>query len=202
MFEQYISLGKTLRRYYRGYGGLRTFLTSPLTHVAMLFTLIACTGGADMDWRAVSAATLPAILGFSLAAYVLIFTLMGGELHTALSQIIESRRSVNYLSLINSTFFHAIFVQVITYLFSVFSKGDLVTSLAEGYNVFGLDGWAAEEFWVGLTDAVGIFLTTYSLLLVVGVLIAVFRLASATDASTPTDALPSSPNSSDPPSIP
>jgi hypothetical protein len=166
-------------------------LLSPLTHAALIVAAIYSFGGVSFDWRSVAISTLPTVLGFSLAAYVIIFTLMGGELHSALTQIIAKRRSANYLLIINSTFFHAIFVQVVAYIYSIFSRGDLFAAMARGNHIIGFPALDAEILLISATNLTGAFLTSYSLFLILGILVAVFRLASATqprpDRSTETE---------------
>jgi hypothetical protein len=103
---------------------------------------------------------------------------MGGELHTALGKTIDDSRAVNYLTMVNSTFFHAIILQIITYIFSIVSRGSIIYNIISKYfYLFGFDGRFIAEYLPIISWFIGTFLALYSLTLTISVLIAVYRLA-------------------------
>lgn len=157
-------------------------MLSPLVHLSIVFTAITLFSGNAFNWRLACQGFLPTILGFGLTAYVLIFTLIGGDLHRTLATGMKPDQSASYLSMINSTFFHALFFQIITLIYSYVSSTYFFYKLLNNKIVLNsIDGDAALSYFYTVTSAFGYFLTYYSIMLLFSTSIAVFRLARATE---------------------
>lgn len=156
-------------------------LGSPLFHLAIFLTVIISVGGLDFKWREASQSLLPTLLGFGLTAHVLIFTLIGGELHRFLSTRSSEQVPASYLQIVNSTFFHVIFVQFVSLTYSYINSSHFFEKILFGKVFFGsVSGVQALNSFASIGNIVGIFGLNYSLLLVISTLISVFRLAEAT----------------------
>lgn len=116
-----------LADYFRRFGGLTAVLLSPYTLMAALITA-ACWG----DWRSSAwpdtpLATLPALLGFSLAAYALLLAFGDENFRAFLAEenVSEPGTDVpadNVLLGISAIFLHFIVVQVVALLMAVVAK--------------------------------------------------------------------------------
>ena len=172
----YAALRSIFRIYWQEYGGFRELIASPFLHFAALATVFYGFGALEFSWREFVLSSLPTILGFSLAAYAITFSLMGSALHRALSIAVDQRRGIPLINIVNSTFFHVLLFQVLALVYAVLSQGSLAANslamlpLTDEAKVAGVQSVA------GFTDIFGFFLTTYSLMLLMSVGIAMFRL--------------------------
>lgn len=172
----YRALLSIFRIYWREYGGVKELVCSPFFHLSLLASLFYSLGWIEFSWREFVISSLPTILGFSLAAYAITFSLMGSALHRALSIAIDKRRGISLIGIVNSTFFHVLVFQIITLTYAIFSKGRLADQLISS---LPLESDASDQIYNGIfqfADVFGFFLTTYSLMLLLSVGIAMFRL--------------------------
>ncbi len=172
----YRQLREILSLYRREYGGFFEWLSSPFVHVSAGVALLATANVITLDWRHLAEEVLPTALGFSLAAYTITFTLMGSTLHTALRTAINQRRNVTLLTMVNVTFFHIVFIQVLALFFAIVSNGGFfydVLGRPEGTN-----SYPGRAFFLISESAnfVGAFLTIYAVTLLFSIAIAMYRL--------------------------
>jgi hypothetical protein len=172
----YKGLLSTIKQYWTEYGGLSDFLRSPFTHFSLAATLLYALGFIEIEWRKIVMDSLPTVLGFSLAAYTITFTLMGSALHRALASAIDNTSGHSLLRIVNSTFFHVVVFQSFALIYALLSKGSLFHSLIN---------WIVESpevaAWINrkivfLGDVLGCFLSVYAFFLLLSVGIAMFRL--------------------------
>jgi len=69
---EYGDFWKDARSYYICYGGFWKIVWSPYTHGAVLVTILCIGKVLDGTWMITPLAVLPALLGFTLAAYALL----------------------------------------------------------------------------------------------------------------------------------
>ncbi len=69
--KEYVVFGRDVISYVRAFGLMGMF-TSPYAHLALLGTLVCRGIWSASDWYATPLAVLPALLGFTLAAYALL----------------------------------------------------------------------------------------------------------------------------------
>ena len=122
----YSALFSIVRSYWRDNGGFSAWVSSPFFHASFIFSLLYLAGVISIDWREIAKSSLPTILGFSLAAYTITFTLMGSALHRALSVAIDKKSGISLIRIVNATFFHVILFQAIALLYSLTSNGDFL----------------------------------------------------------------------------
>jgi hypothetical protein len=174
----YVALFIVLKGYWRDNGGFRAWVSSPFFHGSFLFSVLYLFNVIDFEWREVARNSLPTILGFSLAAYTITFTLMGSALHRALSAAIDKKVGIPLIRIVNASFFHVILFQAFALLFALSTKGDFFI------RHFGSKAGASnyKELIVAVTcyggAFVGCFLTIYAIFLLISVGIAMFRLGA------------------------
>lgn len=149
-------------------------MSSPIVHISILVSILNVLTLLEIDWRTLSISIIPTILGFSLAAYAITFTLMGGALHNALSAAHDSDDRPLFIS-INATFFHNLLFQIACLSFAALSKGTFIARVIERYFNSGT-AVGLIKFEVGLGNAVGSFLISYAILLLLSSAVAMFRL--------------------------
>jgi hypothetical protein len=172
----YKTLLLILKTYWRDYGGFREWVASPFLHAAIVITGLYGLGVISFDWRALASSSLPTMLGFSLAAYTITFTLMGSALHRALSSAIDKDSGTPLIRIVNATFFHIVLFQSLALFNAVATQGSFFWEKLGGLPGFG----SFRSFVLGITfhggNLLGCFLITYSILLLFSVGFAMFRL--------------------------
>ena len=172
----YRGLLSTMKQYWTEYGGLRDFLRSPFTHFSLAATGLYVLGFIEVEWRKIVMDSLPTVLGFSLAAYTITFTLMGSALHRALSSAIDHTSGHSLLRIVNSTFFHVVVFQSFALIYALLSKGSLFPSLINWIiESPEISTWINQKIFF-LGDVLGCFLSLYAFFLLLSVGIAMFRL--------------------------
>ena len=176
MARAYSSLLSILSRYWQDYGGLSEWIKSPFVHVSALVAALNVLQVIDYPWRQLSISALPTILGFSLAAYTITFTLMGSRLHSALSLAIYPGRNASLLISVNATFFHVVFIQALALIFSIVTNGTFFwVQLGTQLDIDTLTGRAL-IIVIYFTELIGSFLVNYAIILLFSIAIAMFRL--------------------------
>lgn len=173
MYKALISIFCT---YWRDYGGLKELFLSPFFHLSIVSSILYALGVVTFSWREFVLSSLPTILGFSLAAYAITFSLMGSAIHRALSVAIDDRQGISLKNIVNSTFFHVLVVQVFSLIYAILSKGSLIANfIKEATSSDHHTSDVVNRFYFA-GDVFGFFLTTYSVTLLLTVGIAMFRL--------------------------
>ena len=170
-----------IRRYFRAYGGWAAIFRSPLFLVAVVVTTLGYGNWWSSDkWAGTSQAIIPNLLGFSLGTYAILFSLMTGRLKRAL-RAAKNDRDVTFLDEINATFFHFILVQVSALIWAFLYQGTALFDLVQAIQPY----WPciAVVFAVlkALGGGIGFLLLIYSITLIVGAALAVYRLALIVD---------------------
>lgn len=172
----YAALRTIFGKYWQEYGGIPELFSSPFLHFAALATVFYGFGALEFSWREFVLSSLPTILGFNLAAYAITFSLMGSALHRALSIAVDQRRGIPLINIVNSTFFHVLLFQVLALVYAVFSQGSLAARVLAMLPLTDEAKVSGVQLIADFTDIFGFFLTTYSLMLLMSVGIAMFRL--------------------------
>lgn len=198
MFNQYGGLAFAIKTYWKDYGGWKDVIQSPILHVSVLFSFAAYFGLIIMDWRALTVGMMPTILGFSLAAYAITFSLMGSKMHVALARAKDGNGKPLVIS-VNATFFHNVFIQALALSFAVLSNGPLIAIILRK----SLSAGKAVDRLVSIEVAVGSFvgplLLCYAVLLLFSSGLAMFRLGRLAPASVATPTAVA--NDADPPPV-
>ena len=123
-WDQYAGMLEDLRDYFRRYGGVKALLTSPYTLVATFVTVVCWGSWRSANWPDLALSVLPALLGFTLAAYALLLA-FGDERFRAFlaEQQAEATGTAvpedNALLGISAIFLHFIVVQVVAILLAI-----------------------------------------------------------------------------------
>jgi hypothetical protein len=169
-----------LKRYFRAYGGWSGIFGSPLFLGAVLIAALNYRQWLVSGWTDKVYALLPNLLGFSLGTYAIIFSLLTNRIKLAM-RILKNNNSVSYLEQVNSTFFHFIFVQVITLIWSIIFDGSILRDIAIIFKGKVPIVWSAFLFSAKIGSFVGYLLMIYSIFLVIGAALAIYRLALIVD---------------------
>lgn len=182
MIGQWKTLIKWLARYFQAYGGVRGAIASPFFGFSIIVAGLSYANWLkpEPDWVEEVESLIPNLLGFSLGTYAILFSIIGSRLKGALRQI-KAPHGVSYLESINATFFHFIFVQVITLLWAFLFQGSFLIDLLKLLTPFcpPLEQVGVWVFRCG--SFIGCFLLVYSVLLTVAAALAVYRLALIRD---------------------
>ncbi len=171
-----------IRRYFKAYGGWSSVLHSPLFIFSLILSAISYHSWVEDRWTSVAQSIIPNLLGFSLGTYALLFSLMTSRLKRALKAV-KNENNVTYLDEINATFFHFIFVQVLSLMWSFLYQSTIIydISLLTDFRFSSATRIFQTMQYVG--GFVGFAMLVYSLTLVVGSALAVYRLALIVDPS-------------------
>jgi hypothetical protein len=181
MASQLKPFASRIRRYFRAYGGWSAIFRSPLFLVAVSVAALSYGNWSESDkWAGTSQSLIPNLLGFSLGTYAILFSLMTGRLKRALKAE-KNDRGVSFLDEINATFFHFILVQVSALIWAFLYLGTSLSDLVQAIQ----PTWpfVATLFAVlkALGGGIGFVLLIYSITLIVGAALAVYRLALIVD---------------------
>jgi len=176
-WSQFSGFAKVLKRYLRDYGGMSAVVSSPLFVVSLFIAGIDYDTWLHAKWVELSQSLIPSLLGFSLGTYAILFSLMTGRLKKAL-QTMQVSPGVSYLAMVNATFFHFIFVQILALVWAFLYAGTAMADVAGALGPFL--PWVAPAFAVmsALGSFIGFQLLVYSFMLILGSALAVYRLAS------------------------
>jgi hypothetical protein len=174
---QYGSLWTTLRKFFRGYGGLRALSQSPYLHGAIVFCLLSfplwLTGGAVE----LAVAVVPALLGFSVAAFTLSLGIGSEKFRIIFASSIKGGRSAQ--AELSDSFLHFILMQVFALLIAFFGYGHPIRSLIHLFAT----SWDLLPIWLQVVlcclKSVYLFVVLlsffYALLLVIPAILHIYR---------------------------
>lgn len=181
MASQLKPFASRIRRYFRAYGGWSAIFRSPLFLVAVGVTALGYGNWLDSDkWAGTSQSLIPNLLGFSLGTYAILFSLMTGRLKRAL-RAVKNDQDVTFLDEINATFFHFILVQVAALIWAFLYQGTALYDLTQAIRPHWPCIASVFSTMKALGGGIGFVLLIYSITLIVGAALAVYRLALIVD---------------------
>lgn len=122
---------------------------------------------------------IPNQIGFSLGTYAILFSLMTGRLKHPL-RFVQDDQDVTFLDEINVTFFHVILVKVSALILASLSRPDALRSRPSYPATFPRIA-SISAILKTLSGGIGFFLLIYSITLIVGAALVVYRLALIVD---------------------
>lgn len=179
MFKQYGGLAVAIRTYWKDYGGWHDVIQSPIFHASILSAVAAHKDWISIDWRPLTISMMPTILGFSLAAYAITFSLMGSKLHSALARATDTAGKPLAFTT-NATFFHNVFIQSLSLSFAVISKGHLFSDLTTYFIEDSKLRNTLIKVEIETGSFIGCLLLSYAVLLLFSSGLAMFRLGRLT----------------------
>lgn len=130
--QPYRDVGRSLRLYWRAYGGGASLVRSPYLHVAALLVLVTAplwTGSVEPPWYDLTLAVVPSLLGFTLGGYAILLAFGDESFRQALSGP-EPDGGASPFLVVNATFIHFILVQAVALLTAlVFKTWEIRTGL-------------------------------------------------------------------------
>lgn len=172
----YKGMWTSLSRYWGDYGGWRDFFASPLLHFSLLVAGASYSIWLKPNWVDLPLSLLPNLLGFSLGAYALIFSLADERLLAALNAP-TTDGSPTKLRMVNATFLHFILVQTAAIIFALANKSTLLIDLVGLIPATPCFIKTIQTLLAGSAGLVGYFLTVYAVVLLIGAALAAYRLA-------------------------
>lgn len=177
---QFKPFARHIKRYFRAYGGWSGVFGSPLFVASLVIAAASYRQWLSPKWTSIAYDLLPSLLGFSLGTYALLFSLITARVKAAL-RAVRNDDAISALEQVNATFFHYIFVQVLALVWALAFDGNIIFDLAT---------WARDECpraWIAFLvlrasgSFIGFVLTIYSVTLIVGAALAIYRLALIAD---------------------
>ncbi len=172
----YRGLWGALNRYWADYGGWRDLFSSPLFHFSALISVASYSAWLQPTWVDLPLSLLPNLLGFSLGAYALIFSLADERLLAALNAP-TTDGTPTVLRMVNATFLHFILIQTAAIVFALMNKSTLLIDLVEILGATPCWTSVLTRLLTCLAGAIGYFLTVYAVVSLIGAALAAYRLA-------------------------
>jgi len=117
--EQWSNACETLQEYWKGYGGIKSLLTSPFFDVAVLISIVCWWLSPQTKWYEPSLSILPNLLGFSIGGFAVLLVFSSDKF---LKLISEDGASDSLFLKANIVFVHFIVVQVIAIATALIAK--------------------------------------------------------------------------------
>lgn len=178
--NQFRPFARHIRRYFKAYGGWSGVLGSPLFIVALLVGVVSYGRWLRPGWTASTYALVPSLLGFSLGTYAILFSLITSRVKGAM-RAVKTYGKISALEQVNATFFHYIVVQVLALVWAFSFDGTLLTDLAKSLEQRCPAIWETFVVLRATGSFIGYILLIYSVTLVVGAALAIYRLALISD---------------------
>lgn len=171
-----------VEQYWKPYGGAKALLCSPYMWVAFIVSLINYSFSQSENWIDTPLAILPNLLGFTLGGYSIWLALGNTSLNEILADKEESDEIPSEFMMVNASFVHFIFLQIICLFSLIFLKTTSIQStlifsfLGCNSNFINIILWFSSFFnWLTF------FLFLYSILSMLGALFALLNIASVLD---------------------
>lgn len=157
-----------LRHLYFEYGGLLSAVRSGYALVALACSCLAWRHIATEAWASMAVDALPSIIGFSIAAYALLFSLLDTESRKLLRSPSPALNGRSPLMALASAIPHALVIQTLGFLIAVIYQSKPFPTLPNWSTASQLTNWAI--------SCVGLFLFLYGIILVLGASLSIFKL--------------------------
>lgn len=163
-------LFENIKLLYDHYGGYKSLISSGYCWISVIITLFAWPLIASEQWiKDIAFPILPALAGFSIAAYAIYFAVLGEGARKALAKPSPELGGRSPLLVLLSSITHAVIIQVSTLLMAIiFLAKPLPT----------LKGYEQAADWINLAvSALGLFMTIYAIILVIGAVLSIFKIS-------------------------
>lgn len=150
----YFKIG-SFNDYWKPYGGFLSIKESVYSKWALLITLLVIIFGNTDKWYEKTLNILPDLLGFSIGTFAILLAL--GDTFFWKCLIKESEENISEYSVINSTFVHFIFIQILAVIYALFCEFLTINNL--------------------IMNLIGIFLLVYAILLALAATFAILKVS-------------------------
>lgn len=168
-----------IKIYWEAYGGWKAIFHSYYFGISIIITFLCINFWLnDSSWIEMPLSGLPSLLGFSLGGYAVWLSIGDEKLKKLLSQTNGHTNHSDFI-VVNATFIHFIFLQIISYIYLFILKAKPLSHAVEFYEltcshcliIFSL-----------LFNFLGFLLFTYSIISMLAAVLAIFQIANWTDA--------------------
>lgn len=167
----YSGVLEIIGRYWRIYGGWKSFLKSPYLHISFLLLAATYPFWTREDWWDQAISILPNLLGFTLGGFALLLGFGDEKFRSLLASKREDEPSSVYASLC-ATFVHFIFMQMLALIFAIVTKALQFDARIPPC----IEGFFSSAMLVAYGMGYGLFI--YSLLCLLAATFAIFRAAT------------------------
>lgn len=156
-----------LNAVYRSHGGIYSIFYSGYFWTSFALALIVWQGAVEPKWSTFATQGMPALIGFSIAAFAIFFSVLDVDSRIALGKPEPRLNQRRPILIIFSSVVHSIIVQSFTLIFALIYE-------FKPFRVYvgGVDPIQWNLFW----DFIGISFTFYSILLIVAAVVSIFRM--------------------------
>lgn len=182
MGSQYASVRKVLKIYWREYGGIKGVIFSPFFGISLFVALSCFPLWINGGWTEVGISVLPAMLGFSLAAYTLSMGIGGDGFQVYFASPRKGGKA-SLLAGVSVSFLHFILVQIIAIvilLIKISHWGAFILSILNVRNlreniawIYGLRGCSV------ILNFLGVLTLIYACFVAVAAMFRVFRISKS-----------------------
>ncbi|MGR3591147.1 MAG: hypothetical protein ACU0BO_04150 [Limimaricola soesokkakensis] len=159
---------ENLRILYESYGGIASFVTSSYTLLAVLLTAASASSITSEKWPNHAISILPALAGFSIAAFALYFAILDRESQELLRRPAEQLGGRRPILVLASSIAHALFVQLVALLYAVL----FMSAPLEVIKIHSPTHYEAIRTTI---SSIGQFLTYYGISLVIAAILSIYR---------------------------
>jgi hypothetical protein len=180
----YSGVAALFKKYWQAYGGAKAIYSSPYFHLSIVITIISYGTWIKPDWVNLPISVLPNIIGFSLGGYAIWLTIGDEKFRSAISgDSDEGKKSPFYI--VNATFVHFIFLQIISLLYSLVVNSSPISSLplALKQKIVHYIPYI-HEIYIAVSlfaSGVGFLIFIYALLTALAATMAIFRIGGWLD---------------------
>lgn len=171
-----------IEQYWKPYGRSKALLCSPYMWIAFIVSVINYSFSQSPNWIDTPLSILPNLLGFTLGGYSIWLALGNTSLNEILAEKEENNEIPSEFMMVNASFVHFIFLQIVCLFFLIFLKTtDIQSTLIQSFmgchsNFISGVLWLSSFFnWFTF------FLFLYSILSMLGALFALLNIASVLD---------------------
>jgi hypothetical protein len=171
---------RSLSELFQSYGGWRALANSAYLRIALGLSLLAWPYVVTEKWVSSAVTILPALIGFSVAAYAIFFVILNEEDRRKLSRPMPSDPVRSPLSMLLSTISFAVLIQLTALIYAIIFDGKPFPTLQAFSGLY--------KYTNMFFSAIGILLLMYGLTLVAATVLTLFRLVgikSKVSSATP-----------------
>lgn len=171
-----------IEQYWKPYGGVKALLCSPYMWVAFIVSLINYSFSQSENWIDTPLSILPNLLGFTLGGYSIWLALGNTSLNEILAEKDEGDEFPSEFMMVNASFVHFIFLQIICLFSLIFLKTTEVQNMLI-LSILGCNStFVSSVLWLtSFFNWLTFFLFLYSILSMLGALFALLNIASVLD---------------------
>jgi hypothetical protein len=171
---------ENIKLVYQSYGGPMSILCSAYFWCAVFLTALSSRFALEYSWAEKTLNIMPSLAGFSIAAFAIYFAVIDPALQQALLKPAEELGGRSPLLVLASTVVHAVFVQMSAMIYAFVFISNPLTFFASLFD-FCDARLALVDFyhWASIAASfLGLFISIYGLVLVLGATLSMFRIIS------------------------